>query len=114
MTLRDHTAAWKRLRQAVSCGNCGELPGAACQCAARSIRSRVSRAWARWTRRRDQAQRLRIDVAFLRMELTRIETALADERKRRTQAEADLAADRFIRNAFLNTMHMPQSKRPRG
>lgn len=114
MTMRDHTSAWKRLRQAIACRRCGELPGAECQCAAPSLRSRLARTWARWTRRRDQAQQLRIDVAFLRMEMTRLEAALVDERTRRKQAESDVAAERYVRAAFLNTMQWPPGRRPQG
>jgi hypothetical protein len=46
--------------------------------------------------------------------LTRLEAAIANERRLRKQAESDLAAERYARAAFLNTMQMPPGRRPRG
>lgn len=104
MTYRDHTKAWQRLRNLVTC-LCGDDTGGGCHCRGQGIRGRLRVLWRTMTRRSNrEAARLRREVARLRAELAVMEERIEDETAQRRQAEYDLAAERYTKRALLDTM----------
>jgi C4-dicarboxylate-specific signal transduction histidine kinase len=110
MTCADHTTAWRRLKRAVMCTACGLCRGD-CACRPLALRDRFSALWRRLRRSGRKAEAMRRKVDRLRAEMTALEARMQSEIEKRRQAESDLAAERYAKRMFLDTMTAPVGSR---
>jgi hypothetical protein len=94
----------------VMCTACGLCRGD-CACRPRALRDRLCAMWRRFRRSGRKAEAMRRKVERLRNEMDALQTRMDAEIAKRRQAESDLAAERYAKRMFLDTMTAPVGSR---